>query len=111
MLPPQEPQISDEERDRLLEGAAREVVRRRWETPITLWLEMHRPLGFLGHQSMVFLQPMLAPIVGWQKIDRVTQLFADPKNVDRFFDRLEQAIRDRSLSEKAEHPVEATAHE
>jgi hypothetical protein len=108
MLPKHEPEISIEERDRLLERAAREVVRRRWETPITVWLEMHRPLGFFGHQGMVFLQPMLAPIVGWQKIDRVTQLFADPKNVDRFFDCLEQALHERDY---APHPTEVPAHE
>ena len=106
--PTQEPEISIEERDRLLERAAREVVRRRWETPVIFWLEMHRPLGFLGHQSMVFLQPVLAPVFGWQKLDRFIQLLADQQNIDRFFDRLEQAVRERSA---AEHPVEVTANE
>ena len=101
MLPPHEPEISNEERDRLLDRAAREVVRRRLETPVTLALEMHRPLGFFGHQGMVFLQPMLAPVVGWEKLDRVIQLLADPKNVDRFFDRLEQATRDRAVETEA----------
>lgn len=111
MLPPnpdKELELSLEERDRLLDRAAREIVRRRLETPVTLALEMHRPLGFFGHQGMIFLQPMLAPVVGWEKLDRVIQLLADPKNVDRFFDRLEQAIRDRGQSEQT---AEVPAHE
>jgi hypothetical protein len=111
MLPPnptQEPEISSEERDRLLDRAAREVVRRRMEAPVTLAIELHRPLGFFGHQGMVFLQPMLAPFVGWERIDKVIQLLADPKNVDRFFDHLEQAVRDRDT---APHPTEVPAHE
>jgi hypothetical protein len=103
-----EPELSTEERDRLLDRAAREVVRRRLETPVTLALEMHRPLGFFGHQGMVFLQPMLAPVVGWEKLERVIQLLADPKNVDRFFDRLESAVRDRTEVEQVQ---EASAHE
>jgi hypothetical protein len=111
LLPPnqaQESEISSEERDRLLDRAAREVVRRRLETPVILAIEINRPLGFFGHQGMVFLQPMLAPVVGWQRLDRVIQLLADPKNVDRFFDHLEQAVRER---DNAPRPTEVPAHE
>lgn len=50
---------SDEER-RVADRICRELVRRRLATPALMFLEMSRPLNFLGSQLLHFLSPVLS---------------------------------------------------
>lgn len=50
---------SDEQR-RVADRICRELVRRRLATPALMFLEMSRPLNFLGSQLLHFLSPMLS---------------------------------------------------
>ncbi len=50
---------SDEERQ-LVDRICRELVRRRLATPALMFLEMSRPLNFLGSQLLHFLSPLLS---------------------------------------------------
>lgn len=86
-----------EERDRWLDRAAREVVRRRLEVPATLVLEMHRPLSFLSSQAMIVLTPLLAPAFGLRNLERLTRVLAEPENLDRLLDRIEELAHEREL--------------
>ncbi len=52
-------QPSDEQRQ-VADRICRELVRRRLATPTLMFLEMSRPLNFLGSQLLHFLSPMLS---------------------------------------------------
>ena len=56
---PSEFQPSDEQRQ-VADRICRELVRRRLATPALMFLEMSRPLNFLGSQLLHFLSPMLS---------------------------------------------------
>ena len=87
---PLESELPSEERDRLLERAAQEVVRRRLEVPTILALELHRPLAFLGSQALVVFTPLLAPAFGLSNLQKLSRLLEERANLDRLIDRIEE---------------------
>lgn len=96
---PAEIELLPEERDRLLAAAAAAVRAKRMEHVAILFLEMHRPLGFLSSQALVVFTPFIAPIAGLDRCQEVSALLADPANVDRLINLLcppEQAEASRS---------------
>jgi hypothetical protein len=92
---PLEAELSAEERDRLLEQAAQEVVRRRLEVPALLVLELHRPLTFLSSQALVVFTPLLAPAFGLENLQKLSRLLEDRTNLDRLLDRIEALAEER----------------
>jgi hypothetical protein len=76
--------------DPLLDRVAAQVVRRGLVTPALFFLELHRPLSFLAGQATHALQPFLAPLFGYQTVQRLARLLEDPANVDRLLERIEQ---------------------
>lgn len=86
---PLELELTDEERDRLLEQAAQTVTRRRMEMPAVLALEMHRPLTFLSSQALIVFTPLLAPAFGLENLQKLTRLLEDRANIDRLIERIE----------------------
>jgi hypothetical protein len=86
---PIESELPAEERDRLLQRAAEAVVRRRLEVPAVLLLELHRPLTFLGSQTLVLFTPLLGPALGAENLQKMTKLLEDRENLDRLIDRIE----------------------
>ena len=92
---PLEAELPEAERDRLLERAAREVVRRRLQVPTVLALELHRPLTFLGSQALIVFTPMLAPAFGLGNLQQLTRLLEDGANLDRLVNRIEELSADQ----------------
>ena len=92
--------LPPEERDAVLERAAREVTRRRMEVPATLALEMHRPLTFLSSQALIVFTPLLAPAFGLENLQKLTRLLHERENLDRLLDRIEELAHER------DHPIE-----
>src|SRR3954463_6154021 len=90
------PELSPEERARILDRAAREVCLRRLEVPAVLALEAHRPLAFLGSQALVLFAPLLAPALGLGNLQALTRLMQDRENVDRLLDRIEDVAAERT---------------
>ena len=46
-------EITEEERDQVIEKWARKIVGKGLETPAILFLEMHKPLTFLASQGLL----------------------------------------------------------
>jgi len=86
---PLELDLTDDERDRLLERVAGTVARRRMEVPAVLALEMHRPLSFMSSQALIVFTPLLAPAFGLENLQKLSRLLEDRSNVDRLIDRIE----------------------
>jgi len=99
---PFEVDLSSEERDRWIERTAEEVVRRRLEAPVALFLEMHRPLSFLGSQALIVLTPLLGVFVGVENVLKLSRVLEDPRNVERLVNRIEElsALRQEAASQE-----------
>ena len=50
------------EQAKAVDAVCREVVKRHMTTPALLFLEMSRPLNYIGSQAMHFFQPMISAI-------------------------------------------------
>ncbi len=77
----------------LIDRIARGVVRRGMETPAVLFLEIHRPISFLGSQALHFLTPLLGLIVPPPELRRLAELLEEPQNVERLISRIEEVAQ------------------
>ncbi len=79
------------DREKLLEEFANAVAKRGLQTPVIFGLEMHRPLAFTASQSIVVFAPMLAPLVGIERLQNISRLLGEPGIIDRLIERIDQA--------------------
>ena len=79
-----------DERDRLLNSIADTVVGRGLQTPAILALEMHKPLAFVASQSLIVGTPLLGPLIGLERMQRLSRFLAQPGSVDDLVARIEQ---------------------
>lgn len=94
--------LSDEDVEKKLDAIARQVVDRRMEMPMAMFLEMHKPLSFLASQAMIVGMPFLGPFVGHQKMADYSKLLSDSANVERLILRIEELAAQRDESDKAD---------
>lgn len=87
---PAEIELTPHERDRLLACAASAIRSRNLSTVAVLLLEMHRPIGFISSQALVVFTPFLAPALGLVRVQQITALLADPRNIDRLLALIEE---------------------
>ncbi len=83
-------EISDEERDILIDAFAQKVDARGLHVPVILFLEMHKPFAFLAGQSMVLGSGFLAPLFGAGNVQRYSKLIESRENVERMIRRIEE---------------------
>lgn len=76
-------------RGRLIDSFARRIVAAGMIAPAILFLEMHKPLAFLGAQMLWIAQPFLT--LGFQDADirDLALLIEDRANVQALINRLE----------------------
>ena len=82
--------LSEADREKLLEEFARAVAKRGLQTPVIFGLEMHRPLAFTAGQSIVVFGPMLAPLLGIERLQNVSRLLQEPGIIDRLIERIDK---------------------
>lgn len=82
--------LTDEERDKLLDKAAHEILKRKLEMPAVLFLEMHKPLAYLGGHAALAFSPFLVPFLGFDNVNNYSRLFSDRENVERLMKILEK---------------------
>ncbi len=78
-----------ERRERLINELARRAARLHLTAPAILFLEMHRPLAFVGAQMLWAAQPFLGMWLDHADIGEVAQLLEDPAGVEALISRLE----------------------
>jgi hypothetical protein len=83
-------QLTPEERDKLIDELARKVVGRRMETPVIMFLEMHKPVTFLASQSILVASPFLVPLFGAEGVQKYSRLFSSVDNVELLIERIEE---------------------
>jgi hypothetical protein len=67
---------------------AEELERRGVAGPAAILLDAHRPLLPLVRQGVVFLGPLLSPLLGPRRYDLLRQILEDPATYDGLTDRL-----------------------
>lgn len=91
MLRMWEKPLNDEEKQKLLERVAKEISKRRLETPAILFLEMHKPLANVAGHAAIAFSPFLMPFLGFKTVDEYSQFFADRENIEALITKLEDS--------------------
>jgi hypothetical protein len=76
--------------DDVLERTARWIVEKRLETPAVLLLEINKPLSFVMGQSLYLSAPILAPIFGFEKLQKAAGLLSDHNSLETLISRIEK---------------------
>ncbi|HIE52409.1 MAG TPA: hypothetical protein EYP85_11670 [Armatimonadetes bacterium] len=82
--------LTPERRRELLEAIARRIVDYRLETPAVFFLELHKPLAFLGSQAFLAASPLLTPFIGPERMEEYAELMSRPENVEALIQRIEE---------------------
>jgi hypothetical protein len=86
-------EITHEDKEEIIEWAARELYKYGLETAAILFIESYKPISRVGSSmGQVFFTPLL-PFLGDNamiKGDKFFRIFQEKENVDRLLDRLEE---------------------
>lgn len=96
-------ELTDQEKNDLIERLANEVLKRKLETPAVIFLEMNRPLSRITANAMIVFSPFLAPIVGTQNVHNYSRLLMDPANVETLIQRIESGATAKLGGTEATH--------
>ena len=79
---------SEEQRDDMVERAAREIQMRGLAAPAVLFLQASRPYRPLGSNAMVFFDPVLRGIFGGE-LPVANEILADDVGIEQLIERLQ----------------------
>lgn len=82
-------EITEEETERLLDKAEREIRKRRMETPAIMALELHKPLANVGANALVVFAPFAVPFLGYDGVHDLSRLLRNKDNIEKLIQRLE----------------------
>ncbi len=80
-----------EEQARIIYRLCREIARRRLTAPALLYLEISRPLNYVGSQFLHFIRPILAVMLDTSSLERFASFLEKRGSVDTLVARLEAA--------------------
>jgi len=83
-------EIDEEERDRIIEKAAQEIVKRGLTAPALLFIEMAKPINFLGSQLLVAVDPFISSILSSGDYRKFSILMEDDENMERLLQAIER---------------------
>ena len=83
-------EIDEEERDRIIEKAAQEIVKRGLTAPALLFIEMAKPINFLGSQLLVAVDPFVSSILSSGDYRKFSILMEDDENMERLLQAIER---------------------
>ena len=77
----------DPQREQIIAQIVRRIAQHGLTQPALLFLEAHRPLGFLGAQALVFLQPLFG--IDGSSVQRYAQILEDPEALEQLIEALQ----------------------
>lgn len=83
-------ELTDSETEELIEKAATEIEKRKMSAPAVIFLEMHKPLSYIGSQAAIVFSPFLVPFVGFDFVNNYSRLLSKRENIEKLIVRLEQ---------------------
>jgi hypothetical protein len=75
-------EISLDEQETLLTKVARQIVKRRLTVPVILFLEICKPLNFLGSQILITLNPFVQSIFNTAEYQKFALIIEKDANVE-----------------------------
>ena len=84
--------LNIEDKD-FLTKIAQEVKSRRLTTPAIFFLEMMRPLNFVGSQAMVFFGPIISAFVKTDGYYKAAEIFENHHSVEFLIQEIERLDR------------------
>jgi hypothetical protein len=85
-------------REALTEMLAERIHRAGLSAPAIFFLEMHKPLAFLGGQMLFAAQPFLGRLTGDEPARELASFFEEPANVEKLIERLEKKCQSSKAS-------------
>ena len=82
--------LTEEETETLVQKAADEISRRKLEAPAILFLEMHKPLAYIGANASLVFAPFAVPSLGFDFVNNYSRLFSKRENVERLIQKIEE---------------------
>ena len=70
---------------------AEEVIARRLTTPSIFFLEMMKPLNFVGSQAMIFFGPIFSAFIKPDSYYRAAEIFENRDNVEFLLKEIERS--------------------
>ncbi len=90
--------LPPERREEMIEWVAQQIHKRGLTTPAVFFIEMNRPISYIGSQAVHFFSPFINAIFDSKLASEVGTLMADRKNIDRLIDRLEMLAREDEMA-------------
>jgi hypothetical protein len=94
--PPGPAEPTDAQRP-VIDTVCREVVRRGLTTPALMFLEMSRPLNYVGSQAMGFLQPIVAAVIDTRKYALFAEFLERRGSIEYLSSRLQALEQERAV--------------
>ena len=85
-------EISEADQQALLEKVANQIVKRRMTVPAILFLEICKPLNFLGSQILIGFNPFLQSIVNTSKLQKFALIIEKDANVELLIRLIEEVL-------------------
>jgi hypothetical protein len=83
--------LDEQRREKLIEKLVRRAARMHVTAPAILFLEMYRPLAFIGAQVLWTTQPFLSLWMDHADVRELALLLEDPAGVEELIKHLESA--------------------
>jgi hypothetical protein len=83
-------ELSENSRDELIDSLANRAVKHGMASPAILFLEMHKPFGYLAGQAAILGSGFLGPFVGMKKLQQYSKLVQNRDNVEKLIVKIEQ---------------------
>jgi len=83
-------ELTEEQRDALIEKVVTRIRRHKMEVPAILALESHKPLAYVGASLSMTMSPFIIGLLGYDNFNDYSRLFSKRANWDLIVDRLEQ---------------------
>ncbi len=94
--------IPQEERIRLLDKLANEIIRWHMGIPAIIFLESSKYLNRIGSQFLIFLSPVVTAVFTSWELEKYAVIIEERSNIDYLLDTIEAAEKEQEQKEREE---------
>lgn len=84
----EEVELTDKQKE-LIDRLALKIVERQLAAPAIFFLEISKPLNFLGSQTMVFFEPIIQSVFSFQNYEEYRKLLERRDTIEHLLIRIE----------------------
>ncbi len=80
---------NDPQLSKIVDKTARKIVSSGLETPVTFFLELHKPLLSIFHTISLAAEPIATPLFGSERIRSLNLLLSNQQSLELLLERIE----------------------